>query len=148
MTVFLVDDDPSSLEAWTAELRLRGLSTVNLSSANAAWRTLRDVQSTAVGLVVIDVMLTVEDLADPRFSVERTAAYLETGLRLLDDLAEQNPAVFPWRAVLLSSTVHYEILRNVRATASRHGIPFWPKSQIMSPFDFGDRVTGRIAELG
>jgi hypothetical protein len=92
-------------------------------------------------------MLSVEDLGDVRFSAQRTSDYRETGLVLLQDLVQQNPLIFPSRAVLLSNTTRYETFRNARAGSLEHEIPFWNKTEIDSPLHFGDLVASRIAFL-
>jgi DNA-binding NarL/FixJ family response regulator len=145
--VFIVDDNPLALRPWTDDLALRGLATEVIPSAGAAFRRLWNARSDEVGLVVIDLMLSVEDLGDPRFSAERTSDYRETGLVLLRDLIQQNPDVFPSRAVLLSNAPRYETFRNAQAGSADHKIPFWNKAEIDSPLHFGDLVTRRLCKL-
>ncbi|HWT92443.1 MAG TPA: hypothetical protein VN238_05570 [Solirubrobacteraceae bacterium] len=143
-----MDDDYPAYQAWTAELGLLGFATSCMWSADGAFRRLWNAPPSEVGLVVIDVMLAVEDLRDRRFTPDRTDGYQETGLRLLEDLAAQNPTVFPRRAVLLSNTQNYDTLSNARNVSSFFGIPYWDKSSIYSPLMFADMVTTRLAELG
>ena len=101
----------------------------------------------AIQLVIIDVMLAVGDPRQSRFDIQRTDEYLETGLRLLEDLCSDNPLVFPQRAVLLTNTSNATTFREAKLTSTRLGVPFWQKSTIYSPVNFGDRVAQRLAEL-
>lgn len=145
--VFFVDDAFDAYEPWTAELGFLGVATESFTTADSAFRRLWNVPLAEVALVVVDVMLTVADLADPRFTEERTNSYLETGLTLLEDLIAQNPAVFPRRAVLLSNTTSYETYRNARAMSARYDFPFWEKPEINSPLEFADLVLARIDSI-
>jgi len=146
--VFLVDDEISKYRAWLAEMELAGLVVETMWGADAAFERLWDIDREEVALVLIDVMLAVEDLGNTRFTEERTRSYLETGLRLLDDLVKQNPAVFPLRAVMISSSTVHATVANVRATCRRYAIPFWDKARIVSPLDLLDRIDDRLRELG
>jgi CheY-like chemotaxis protein len=142
--IFFIDEDSAAFRAWTSELRLRGLQVECLWNANEAFDRLYKIEQTEVQLVIIDVMLAVEDVDDDRFSLERTYEYLETGLCLLDDLVEQNPAVFPDRAVLLTNTINEKILRAAVKKSTGHKVPLWKKANIYSPVDFGDLVANQI----
>src|ERR1700685_2774272 len=104
--IYFVDEDYGAYESWIAELTLRGLVVVPLRSADEAFSKLWDAAYDEVERVIIDVMLAVEDTDDPRFSVELTDDYLEAGLRLLENLADQNKEVFPHCAVLLTNTIN------------------------------------------
>ena len=146
--IYFVDEDFQAFGSWIAELRMRGLDTIPLSSADDAFATLCRAPSSEVRLVIIDVMLAVENIQDDRFSVERTHLYLETGLRLLEDLSEQNPVVFPKRAALLTNTNNEATLSAVRRTCKSCGIPLWEKWRMASPMDFGDKVANHLASLG
>jgi CheY-like chemotaxis protein len=145
-TIFFVDDDASAYRAWLAELELAGFTVEAVTNADAAFNRLWNVDADDVALVVIDVLLAVEDHTS-RFSEERTRNYLETGLRLLDELVEQNSAVFPRRAVLLTSSMSYETLGSVRRTCAEYAIPLWRKSEIVSPLDIRDRIVERQRQL-
>jgi hypothetical protein len=142
--IFFIDEDSAAFRAWTSELRLRGLQVECLWNANEAFDRLYKIEQAEVQLVIIDVMLAVEDVDDDRFSLERTYENLETGRCLLDDLIDQNPAVFPDRAVLLTNTINEKILRAAVKKSSRHKVPLWKKANIYSPVDFGDLVTNQI----
>jgi hypothetical protein len=145
--IYLVDENLNAFGAWITELQLRDFSVKCLWNATEAFTGLCDVMKDGLELVVIDVMLAVEDVDDEQFSSARTDVYQETGLCLLDDLVEQNPSVFPDRAVLLTNTVSDRTLKEARKASVRHGVPLWKKAEINSPVDFGDRVEARIAEL-
>lgn len=145
--IYLVDEDLNAFGAWITELQLRNFPVTCLWNANEAFARLCDLDGQGLELVVIDVMLAVEDVEDVRFSSARTDVYQETGLCLLDDLVEQNPAIFPSRAVLLTNTVSDRTLKEARKASTRHRVPLWKKSSIDSPVDFGDRVEARIQEL-
>lgn len=146
-TVYFIDEDYPAYDPWIAELRLRDLSATPLRSADQAFQMLCDIPRVEVSLVIIDVMLAVDDVNSSRFSVERTDRYLETGLVLLDELAQCNDRVFPCCAALLTNTANPDTYRHARAAAARHGIPLWDKPAIDSPLVFGDRVVERIAEV-
>jgi hypothetical protein len=145
--IFFIDEDIAGYRAWLAELELSGYVVEPMRTADEAFERLWDIGRDDVALVVVDVLLAVEDLASTRFSEERTKNYLETGLRLLEDLVEQNPVVFPRRAVLLSGSTSHDTVASVRRTCKEHGIPFWRKAEIMSPLDLSDRITDRLREL-
>lgn len=145
--IYFVDEDYPAFEPWIAELRLRKLEAQPLRSADVAFQRLCSVSRQEVSLVIIDVMLAVDDVSDPRFSVEETDRYLETGLTLLKELVECNRAVFPTCAALLTNTANPDTYRHARAAAAHHEIPLWNKPAIDSPLVFGDYVTERIRQL-
>ncbi len=126
---------------------MRKLAVECLWNANQAFRKLCEIGPDEVELVIIDVMLAVEDVDDEQFSFERTYEYRETGLCLLDDLAVQNPEVFPRRAVLLTNTINEKTFREAKKTSKRHDVPLWEKSRISSPVKFGDLVLDQIGAL-
>ena len=136
--IYFVDEDYSAYGAWVAELQLRGYGVQSISNADEAHRILAEVSDAE--LVVIDIMLAVEDTRTTRFTVERTDDFLETGLRLLEDLREVNPIVFPRRAVLLTNTLTETTFSEARRVSRKLGVPLWQKSAIFSPVEFGDRV--------
>jgi CheY-like chemotaxis protein len=148
MTVYLVDEDASAFRAWIAELESRGMSTQTFWNADDAYEMLSVATEGGLSLVLVDVMLAVEDASTSRFSVERTDSYLETGLRLVEDLASANPAVFPARAVLLTNSTSEGTLRAARRTGEMLDVPLWLKSTFLSPRDFGDAVERRMQVLG
>lgn len=142
--IYFVDEDYSAYESWIAELELRGYGVMSLRSADEAFNTLYDASPDNVQLVIIDVMLAVDDVSDPRFAVALTDTYLEAGLRLLENLVEQKPAVFPHRAVLLTNTISEKTLTSARKVSTQFGIELWDKREMMSPLDFGDRVLSAV----
>lgn len=145
--IYLVDEDFSAFGAWIAELVLRKHPVQPLLNADEAFRLLCQAAPEQIDLVVIDVMLAVEDPRVSRFGEDRTDDYLETGLRLLEDLAEQNPVVFPRRAVLLTNTTNDATFNAAQRTSSYFRVPFWQKSTIFSPVEFADRVEKLVSEL-
>lgn len=142
--IFFVDEDYGAYESWIAELQLRDFEVTPLRSATEAWDKLWNASPADVALVIIDVMLAVDDIDDPRYSRELTDDYLESGLRLLENLAEQNADVFPQRAVLLTNTINDATLAAARKVSSQYKIELWDKRSIASPLDFGDRVQDAI----
>jgi hypothetical protein len=145
VTVYFVDEDYVAYEAWIEELRLRQWDVQPVLSADEAFRMLHDC--TDAEAVIIDVMLAVEDIEQEQFSRRRTDEYLETGLRLLEDLCDQNPAVFPERAVLLTNTINDSTYRAAVTVARRFAVPLWDKADVGSPFEFGSRVDQFIKQL-
>jgi hypothetical protein len=147
--IYFIDEDHAAYGAWIAELRLRGYSVRLISNADEAFRQLVEVES--VEVVVIDIMLAVEDVRTTQFTVERTDDFLETGLRLLEDLTAANPLVFPRRAVLLTNTLNEATFSEARRISKKLEVPLWQKSAIFSPVEFGDRVErflGRDPQVG
>lgn len=142
--IYFVDEDYGAYESWIAELVLRNLNVTPLRSADEAFNVLWNVSADEVELVIIDVMLAVDDVDDARFSVELTDDYLESGLRLLENLVEQNGEVFPQRAVLLTNTINDATLAAARKVGGQYGVDLWDKREIMSPLAFGDRVEEAI----
>jgi hypothetical protein len=136
--IHFVDEDHAAYGAWIAELKLRGHTVQLTGNADEAYRILAQVPDAQI--VVIDIMLAVEDPRTTRFTVERTDDFLETGLRLLEDLTEANPLVFPRRAVLLTNTIAETTFSEARRLSKELGVPLWQKSAIFSPVEFGDRV--------
>lgn len=119
--------------AWISEIRLRGYQTTELTSARQAFLELWSVDPSEVDLVVVDVMLESGKLI-PDERQNQTE-----GLVLLRDLSEQNPAVFPSRAVLFTASVG-EARRTAVAFAEEMKIEIWDKSAYVSPVKFGDWV--------
>jgi hypothetical protein len=138
--IFFVDEDATACAAWHAELRMRGLKVGILPDATTAFATLWDIAPTEVQLVLIDVMLAVGDAVEtsPYWSELPTA-----GLRLLADLVQQNPEVFPAKALLFTNAVG-EVLDEAIACAERFGVPLWDKRSITSPMLLADLVAGQL----
>jgi hypothetical protein len=136
--IHFVDEDHAAYGAWIAELKLRGHSVQLTANADEAYRTLSQIADAQI--VVIDIMLAVEDPRTTKFTVERTDDFLETGLRLLEDLVEANPPVFPRCAGLLTNTIAENTFSEARRISKELGVPLWQKSAIFSPVEFGDRV--------
>lgn len=145
--IYFVDEDCVAYEAWIAELELRGFSVKPLLSADEAFNLLWNVPLEETELVIIDVMLAVDDVTDERFSAEATDNYLEAGLRLLENLAAQNKAVFPQRAVLLTNTINETTLAAARKVSADYRVALWDKRDIPSPLVFADRVANAIANV-
>jgi CheY-like chemotaxis protein len=146
--IFIVDEDYSALEGWTADIDIRGYTTEALWDADEAFERLRTVRPEEVELAIIDVMLAVDDPATSRFTAAMTDGYLRTGLCLVEALAQQNPDVFPRRAVFLTNTVDEGTLSELRRVTSRWGVELWRKHRIASPLAFADMVEARIKTLG
>lgn len=139
-----MDEDCAAYESWVAELELRGYQVTVLRSANDAWNLLWKTDVAQIELAIIDVMLAVEDTTDSRFSHQITDGYLEAGLRLLENLAEQNGSAFPRRAALLTNTLNEKTLGAAHRVSKQFEIPLWDKRRIMSPMEFGDIVQDAI----
>lgn len=146
--IYLVDDHSSTLSAWIAELEWRGYAVEAIGDASAAFEVLKAVEAEAVHAVILDVMLGVGDVADTRFSAERTDDYLETGLRLLEDLSVVNPAVFPARAVVMTNTLNPSTMDSARETCGWLGVRLLEKWQIDSAHDFGERIAELFGRPG
>lgn len=146
--IYFVDDKAHAVAPWLLDLEDRGYRVSTLKNADAAFVTLCDAAADDVELVIIDVMLAVADPKTSRFSRERTATYLETGLCLLEDLCPHNAQVFPDRAVLLTNTSNPTTFAAAEETSDRFEVPLWQKSTMYALTDFGDRVEARIRELG
>jgi hypothetical protein len=144
--IYFVDEDMSALGAWMLALELRHHVVRPLPNADVAFDRLCEADASGIDLVIIDVMLAV-DPETTRFDLGRTSSYLETGLRLLEDLCPQNPRVFPDRAVLLTNTTTQGILKAAQKTSHRFEIPLWRKSAIDSPSSFADLVEARLLAL-
>jgi len=132
----------------TTELRLRNFAIQTLDNADRAFGELSTARWAAVESVLVDVMLAVGNVESGRFSRERTDDYLETGLRLVEDLAVANPAVFPSKAVLLTNTANWATFGAAVTCSKSLQIPLWQKSEFASPLAFAQAVTQRIAEVG
>jgi hypothetical protein len=145
--IYFVDEDFSAFGAWFAELALRGFETESLWNADQALAVLSAIAPQEVELVLIDVMLAVEDPRTSRYGADTTDDYLETGLRLLEDLSTENPSVFPHRAVLLTNTTNHETEQAAKTTSRDLEVPLWKKATIYSPFGFADRVEEHLASL-
>lgn len=145
--IYFVDEDYGKYESWIAELELRGFEVTPLRTADEALEVLWEVPAEDVELVIIDVMLAVDNGADPRFSRALTDDNLESGLRLLEYLAAQNKQVFPRRAVLLTNTINDSTLTAARKVSVEYRVALWDKREIMSPLSFGDKVKDAIAAV-
>jgi len=145
--IYFVDEDYGKYESWIAELELRGYTVTPLRTADEAFDILWNVSVADVQLVIIDVMLAVDNAADPRFTKELTDDNLESGLRLLEYLVEQNETVFPRRAVLLTNTINDSTLTAARKVSASYRVGLWDKRKIMSPLTFGDKVEEAIAAI-
>lgn len=140
--IYFVDEDDDLLRAWLIELELRGHRVVTFGNATDAFRELWRVPSDHVAAVMIDVML------DPGAEPDRYhPPFSTTGLELLRDLCQQNPATFPGRAILLTNATGPTLAEAVEG-ATQLSVPVWDKRSIMSPLHFGDRVEQFIAERG
>ncbi|MGB2710846.1 MAG: hypothetical protein WBC33_04960 [Conexibacter sp.] len=127
--IFFVDEDASLLGGVTAELRLRGRAVESLHDARTAFQRLWNARASDVELAVIDVML------DPG---ELPYGSLVAGLSLLRDLSDQNPAVFPRRAVLLTAGIG-ETLRDAQQCAAELHVKLWHK-YAFTPFELADQI--------
>jgi DNA-binding NarL/FixJ family response regulator len=145
--IYWVDEHIDALDPWVLDLRERGLEVEAYKAADEAFVVLCRAPADAVDLVIIDVMLAVSGQDATRFSRERTLAYLETGLCLLEDLCPHNPDVFPDHAIFLTNTTDATTLAAADAMSDRLGVPVWKKSDMYSPEDFGDRVQARLRRL-
>jgi hypothetical protein len=143
--IYFIDEDVGQMWDFRAELIARGHEVVHLSSADAAFAALASVPE--VELAIIDVMLAVDDYKSERFSRERTSDYLETGLVLLDELCDQNPPVFPRRAVLLTSTVRREVLLRAQRMADEHDIALLRKQHFTTSWDFGNAIASVLERI-
>jgi hypothetical protein len=141
--IYLVDEDHLALQAWIAELKLRGHRVVILHNAADAFRELWQAPAEYIEAVFIDVMLAPGDLPGQPGADPGALA----GLRLLRDLVQQNPAVFPRRAILLTNAVG-PVLEEALACANQHGAALWDKRSILSSVHFGDRVQEFIDSRG
>jgi DNA-binding NarL/FixJ family response regulator len=145
--IYFVDEDNHLWKAWTDALRDAVASeVVEVWNANEAYETLKRATPTETDLAIIDVMLSVENVANEQFSVERTRNYSQTGVCLLEDLAQANPAVFPQYAVFLTNAIGTP-LEAVRAAADEYDVLLWAKSDLGPPADFVERVVDHIASL-
>jgi len=147
MTAYFVDEDARAFSAWMTELEMRGFDTKVLWNADEAFAHLERVTVADVDLVVVDVMLAVSESTQTRFTPERTDGYLETGLRLLEDLSVANPSVFPMCAVFLTNTASQSTLAETLRVGKVLNVPVWSKAQFVSPVEFGDSVAQRVAEI-
>ena len=145
--IYFVDEDELALGAYAAELRLRGYRVAFLRSAREAFRTLWNASRIEVELVVIDVMLAPGDANDRRDTAEATQGFTTTGLELVRDLADQNPDVFPARAVLFTSAVG-DARRAASTCAGELEIELWDKHPYLSPVHFADDVARLLTSRG
>ena len=146
MKIYFVDEDVSQMETWADILEMRGLETQIFRDADLAFNAL--CECTDAQLVFIDVMLAAASPSvGSRFPKGRTDDYLSTGLALLEDLAVQNPAVFPRRSVLLSHTGHKRILAKIDEACRQHGIPCWRKGSFNDPYDFATKTERHLQTL-
>lgn len=144
MTVYFVDEDFGRYGPWIVECSFQRLDVCGIGDADQAYNQLTD--ATDVELVVVDVMLSAK-YQSSRFSPERTDNYLKTGLCLAEDLASNGGPAFPNRIVLLTNAVGDDIFRAANDVRKMLDIPLWQKPQILSPFDFAERVRRRVDEL-
>ncbi|MDH4148115.1 MAG: hypothetical protein OEY23_23405 [Acidimicrobiia bacterium] len=144
--IYFVDEDHARFDAWIQELRVfRNLEVEVFADADTAFGQLSERDD--VQLAILDIMLSAGSPTSARFSEARTDGYLETGLKLLDDLAEVRGDVFPRRAILLTNTVNASTLRAAQLCAGRHNVPVWKKSNIDSPLQFGDQIEDRLRHV-
>lgn len=136
--IYFVDEDWVKYDAWLEELDFRGFKVTTCSDADEAFMVLTRAQD--VELAVLDVMLSANPDGSERYTRDRTSDFLSTGLELLKDLVVQRPELFPGRAALLTNTVNPETRAAALRIASHYGIELVEKMEILSPFDFGDRV--------
>lgn len=133
--IYFVDEDVGQIGAWADSLEERGYETVIIRDADLAFDKLHDCKD--VELVFIDVMLACNpDKEKRRYNQEETEDYQSTGLNLLEDLSQQNPDVFPLRAILLSQTGKKRILNKIETACKKMKMPFWKKSSFNDPFEF------------
>jgi CheY-like chemotaxis protein len=137
--IYFVDEDCDAMGAWISEVRLRGYQTAKLTSARQAFLELWNADPSDVQLVIVDVMLEPGSMA-PDGQPNHTQ-----GLTLLRDLSDQNPSVFPNRAVLFTASVG-ETRRKAAAFAEEMKIEIWDKSAYVSPIKFGDWIDRAVAE--
>lgn len=147
MTVYVVDEDLAAYEPWAVELDYRGFVVRSIGNADDAYEELVQVPEGRIELVLIDVMLATRRAEESRFSVERTDLYLETGLRLLEDLSDHRPNAFPLRGALLTNTSNATTFAAAVRTSKAFSVPLWLKGEIASPMDFGDRVDAHIRHI-
>ncbi|MGB2712119.1 MAG: hypothetical protein WBC33_11465 [Conexibacter sp.] len=151
--IFFVDEDFHLYDPWIEKMRQKDYAVEPLWNANHAYRRLHAQPREDVELTIIDVMLAVGGMLDAeheQFSYVRTQGYLETGLRLLDDLVRANPRVYPKRAVLLTNAFGKETLTAAQETRDRYGIELWAKSSFVGEEgaqEFADRVDDLIQRL-
>lgn len=138
MTIYFVDEDYPKLYSWLVELEFRGYTVKPLADADRALETLQ--HSMSIDWVIIDVMLAASEQPDSRYREERTDQGLITGLRLLGDLAELRPDVFPRKAQLLTAATNKHPYVEAHRFATEFGVELTLKTDIDSPRDFGDAV--------
>ena len=137
--IYFVDEDVSQVRPFVTELLLRNYEVECIRDADEAFRKLSRV--TACDAVIIDVMLAVEFAAESsRYTRESTVEFTRTGLRLLEDLINENSALFPRRAILFSMATSRELVAEVERISSRHSVPFLRKSEFGTPHAFGERI--------
>jgi DNA-binding NarL/FixJ family response regulator len=138
--IYFVDEDFGVLAAYTAELGLRGYSVSNLATARDAFQALWNAPGSDIDLVIVDVMLAPGETVD-----SSNANYFTAGLDLLRSLSDQNPDVFPRRALLFTAAIG-GTRREATDCARELGVEIWDKAAFLSPVEFADGVERLIAE--
>ena len=142
--IYFVDEDEVQLEPFKMELEIRGYEVGNIMDADEAYSILTKCQDD-LQLAIIDVMLSADtDPNKSRFNRARTKDYLETGLRLVEDLIETRNDLFPEKALLFSMASDPNLLKSIESVSSKHNIPFYDKNKYTSALKFGDDIDKHI----
>ena len=145
--IFFVDEDVGQITPYADILGINGYSTRIIRDAYNAWEELHN-RKDDVELVFIDVMLAGGSEIDRRrYTREETEDYQITGLSLLKDLTQQNPHVFPRRAVLLSQTSRASILAKIKTVCSETQVEFWGKSGFEDIHEFATKTKEHLQRL-
>jgi len=146
--IYFVDEDLIQLEAFKVELKILGYKVDSLSDADQAYHVLSKCSSNELDIAIIDVMLAADiDATKSKYNRSRTDDYLQTGLRLLDDLCKINPNVFPKKAMLFSMASDTALLSDITATSEKYNVPFLDKNKYSDALEFGEIINDHIQHI-
>lgn len=142
--IYFVDEDVIQLDPFRIELQILGFEVDIIQDADEAYSIL-SMAADDLQLAVIDVMLAtgIERTAS-KFTRSTTRDFLETGLRLLDELVVANPKLFPKRAVFFSTATDPSLVKAIQKSASEYGVEYLDKNKYLSAYDFAKRIKGLI----
>lgn len=146
--IYFVDEDYRKLRALVSELKFSDFEATIIRDADSAFSELSEVEPEDVDLVIIDVMLAAKaDENNSKYPRDETDDYHKTGLLLLDDLSQVNPAVFPKKAVYLTHASNGELVSLILASAKKYGIKMLRKKDYDTAYDFGKHIVQIISEM-
>ena len=146
--IYFIDEDVIQIKPFVLELELRGHDVEIISNADKAFIKFKDNDFADVELIIIDVMLAVEPNEHKSiFTRIETDDFKITGIILLQRLKDQNPKIFPSKALFFTMATSPELLTTVKAACQKYSVKMLHKSEFPTPYEFGEEVEKHLRKM-